>query len=69
MNLTAKLFLIEEDLANAILEYLSHQPYREVYKIISAMAELHEIPPQTLSLLAEHITANKSKLDPVEEPS
>ncbi len=51
-----KLFLIDEDLANAILEYLSHRPYREVYKVMAAMSELNEIPAHKLNLLAEHIT-------------
>lgn len=58
-------FLIDEEVANAILEYLSRQPYREVYKIMVALSELQELPPQALSLLAEHITANTSGTESV----
>ena len=36
----AKMYLIDEDLANAILEYLSHKPYREVYGFMSPLQNL-----------------------------
>ena len=46
------MFLIDEDLANAVIEYLSHRPYREVYELIPPMrnlmlmdARLIEYPP------------------------
>jgi hypothetical protein len=45
----AKKYLIDESLANSILEYLSHQPYREVYKLVLPLQGLREsVPPEEL---------------------
>ena len=37
-----KRYLIDEDLANEILNYLSHQPYREVYQFVQQLQALPE---------------------------
>ena len=42
MSELPKLYLIDEALAQAILDYLKLQPYVEVYKLIHA---LQELPP------------------------
>jgi len=38
----SKLFLIEEEVGNALLEYLANQPYREVYALMAALQGLSE---------------------------
>jgi len=35
-----KQFIIQEDLANAILQYLASKPYGEVFQLISALQQL-----------------------------
>lgn len=35
-----KQFIIQEDLANAILQYLASKPYGEVYQLISGLQQL-----------------------------
>jgi hypothetical protein len=46
-----KQFVIGEKLAQAILEYLASQPYREVFGLIAALQRVEELPvvplPQT----------------------
>ena len=44
MKLMGKQYLIDEDLANAILEYLAQQPYKEVYKFVPLLQHLDEAP-------------------------
>lgn len=45
-NARAMKYLIDEDLANAVLTYLSHQPYRDVYELIRQMQTLPEVPEE-----------------------
>jgi hypothetical protein len=40
----AKLFLIDEDVAAAILNYLADRPYREVFEFVKALQGLHPLP-------------------------
>ena len=35
-----KQFIIQEDLANAILQYLASKPYGEVFQLINALQQL-----------------------------
>jgi len=35
-----KQFIIQEDLANAILQYLASKPYGEVFQLISGLQQL-----------------------------
>ena len=35
-------FLIEEDLANTILNYLVQQPFREVFQMVQALQQLEK---------------------------
>lgn len=35
-----KQFIIQEDLANAILQYLASKPYSEVFQLISGLQQL-----------------------------
>lgn len=39
-----KKYVISEILADAILSYLSYQPYREVYDLIRQIKEMSELP-------------------------
>lgn len=38
-----KQFIIQEDLANAILQYLASKPYGEVFQLINALQQLRII--------------------------
>jgi len=40
-----KKFMIEEKLANAILQYLGRQPYLEVVNLITGLMQLKEASP------------------------
>lgn len=42
-----KQYIIPEQLANAVLQYLGKQPYVEVATLISGLMQLKEISPQT----------------------
>jgi hypothetical protein len=37
-------FIIEEKLAQDILEYLASRPYREVFELIAALQRVEELP-------------------------
>lgn len=39
----AKQFLIDEELANKILDYLDEKPYKEVYEICEGLLHLKEV--------------------------
>jgi len=39
-----KQFVIDETLANKILDYLDEKPYKEVYEICEGLLHLKEIP-------------------------
>ena len=38
-----KQFIIKEDLANGILQYLANQPYKEVFPFIKGLQELRTL--------------------------
>ena len=39
------MLLIPQDLANAIANYLSQQPYKETYQLMAALSQLKEEEP------------------------
>lgn len=39
-----KQFIIQEPLAQAILNYLAERPYKEVFQLVMAMQVLKEVP-------------------------
>ena len=54
-----KQFIIQEDLANAILQYLASKPYGEVFQLINALQQLRifENPePQKEKAKLEQVT-------------
>jgi hypothetical protein len=63
----AKYYLINEDVGNAILEYLAQRPYREVYKIMEIMQTLREVPEHKVNLLADHIHNGDAKSAPPDD--
>lgn len=42
----SKQFLIDEELANKILDYLDDKPYKEVYEICEGLLHLKEVIEQ-----------------------
>jgi 16S rRNA A1518/A1519 N6-dimethyltransferase RsmA/KsgA/DIM1 with predicted DNA glycosylase/AP lyase activity len=40
----AKVFLIDEELANKIIDMLDDKPYKEVYEIMEGLLHLKEAP-------------------------
>ena len=46
-----RVFLLPEELGNAVVSYLAKQPYAEVAALVSAMMQLKEAPPAPLAIV------------------
>ena len=49
----AKQFLIDEELANKIINMLDEKPFKEVYEVMEGLLHLKEVPPDTIAPLLE----------------
>lgn len=49
----AKQFLIDEELANKIIDMLDDKPYKEVYEIMEGLLHLKEVPQVVAPIVPE----------------
>jgi hypothetical protein len=51
-----KIYLIDEELATNIIQYLSDKPYRDVYKLIDGLKSINEIPTYPIESFIDNDT-------------
>jgi hypothetical protein len=51
MGGTMKVFLLPEQLGNAVLQYLGRQPYLDVAPLVAGLMALKEAQPMPLSIV------------------